>query len=677
MLKLSKKIVLDRNTIMAPNLTDRFSDEDLQKIGQHVWEGYDRDEQSRTKWRMRTQAAMDLAMQVTKEKNFPWAGCSNVTFPLVTIATLQFHSRAYPAIINTPDIVKYKVIGDDPTGELKARADRVSRHMSFQCLEEDTAWEEQHDRLLINLPIVGCAFKKTYYDGTLGHNVSELVLAQDLVLDYYAKSTETAPRKTHIIPMFRNDVYERVAVGTYRDILEEPWYTTYARPLENVTTARTDQRHGQTPPVGDEDTPFTFLEQCLYMDLDGDGYREPYIATIEYSSRCLVRLACGIDSVDQIKRTTSGRIQRIEPTQYYTKYTFIPSPDNGIYDVGFGMLLGSLNESVNSLLNQLIDAGTMSNSAGGFLGRGAKIRGGAYTFAPLEWKRVDSTGDDLKKSIFPLPVREPSNVLFQLLGLLIDYTNRISGATETLAGENPGQNTPAETTQTMVEQGMKIYAAIFKRVWRSMKEEFKKQYIVNRLFIPDVKAFGPNAEKVLRDDYMGDENRIVPSADPNVVSEKQKLSQATMIKQVAATTPGYNLPEVERQFLRALRVDNIEQIYPGPDKVPPLPNPKVMVEQLKVQAKNYAVDAQMKKFALELMEQHELNAAKILQLEAQAAKLLEEAGGVSTANEIASFKTAIDAMRTHNDAVNKQIELMMKSKELANESQGNNGPGVQ
>jgi len=675
MVEFDTRLKIDTKVINSPNLCDRLSEDDLTRLGHMVWEGFNRDKYSREKWEKRTQAAMDLAMQVQKEKNFPWPGASNVAFPLVTIATMQFHSRAYPSIVSGTEIVRCRVIGPDPDGREREKAHRIGQHMSYQLLEENVEWEEQHDRLLINIPIVGCAFKKSYHSGSKGHNVSDLVLAQDLVLDYYAKSVEECSRKTHVIPMYRNEIHEKILSGIYRDVREESWYNSHARPMDDKNVTRQNIRSGQIIPQSDDSTPYTILEQHLLLDLDGDGYKEPYICTVELNSKQVLRLVTRFDRTEDIQRNSKGEIIRITPTEYFTKYGFIPSPDGGIYDIGFGTLLGPLNESVNAILNQLIDAGTMANTAGGFLGRGAKIRGGSYTFAPLEWKRVDSTGDDLKKSVFPLPVREPSNVLFQLLSLLIDYTQRISGSTDTMAGENPGQNTPAQTTQTMVEQGMKIYNAIYKRVWRSMKEEFKKLYHLNGVYMPMMTAFGENGMKVLREDYLGDANRIIPVADPHITSETQRMQQAIAIKQSAMTTPGYNIPEVEKNFLRALRVDGMDTLYPGPDKVQPLPNPKVQVEQMKLQAKQQHMELDKMKFIANLQEQARVNQAKIVQLEAQAMKLIAEADGVQTGHEIAAFEAAIGAMKHHNDALQSQAELMLKSMESRNEA--TNGAGME
>ena len=658
MLHLETKITLDKNAIKAANLTHRFSSRDLQSIALHVIEGYKKDVASRYNWFKRTEAAMDLAMQVVEEKSFPWPNASNITFPLVTIAALQFHARAYPAIIQGTEVVKCRIAGGASPGETD-RAYRVGCYMSYQVLEEDQPWEEQHDRMLLNLSIVGCNFKKSYYDGTLGHNVSQLVLARDLVMDYHAKSVEGCRRKTQIVPLFRNQIYEGCMAGRYLDVTEEAWFKSAPRVLPAEGSEGPDNRQGITPPVSDDAAPFRCLEQHVWLDLDGDGYEEPYIILVEEGSQTVLRITSRVDREEDILRNGRGKIMSIRATEYFTKYGFIPSPDGGIYDIGFGILVGPLNESVNSLINQLIDAGTMANTAGGFLGRGAKIRGGSYSFTPMEWKRLDSTGDDIKKSIFPLPVREPSNVLFQLLGLLIEYTNRISGATEMLAGENPGQNTKVGTVDTMVEQGLKIYGAIFKRVWRSMKEEFKKLYVLNAIYLPTIKA-SFSGVRIGREDFLGDPNHIVPCADPNVASDKMRMNQAMFLAQRAISAPGYNRDEVEKNLLRAMRVDEPEKFYVGAEKAP-LPNPKMMVEQEKTRREQLKLKHAAETTVLEIQEQHALNEAHIQQLEAQATKLLAEAKGVDTTIQINAINSVVGALKEHNKALNDRAKIILDS----------------
>lgn len=679
MLNLDSQLVLNRAAIKAQNLCDRFSDRDLKCIGQHVWEGYTRDRQSRRKWERRTEAAMELALQIQKDKNFPWPGCSNIAFPLVTIATLQFHSRAYAAIIEGTDVVKCRVIGPDPGGQKRERASRISMHMSYQVLEQDKAWEEQHDRLLINLPVVGTVFTKSFYDSSKGYNVSELVLARDLVIDYWAKSVESCPRKTHIIPLFRNEIHEKVLRGTFRDVLKETWYAQPPAPTTTAQQTNKDNRQGVTVPQTDETTPFTGLEQHLELDLDGDGYAEPYIITIEETSHCVLRIVTGFDREADIERVAEGprknKIIRVNAMQYFTKYSFIPSPDGGLYDVGFGVLLGPLNEAVNTGVNQLTDAGTMSVTAGGFLGRGAKIRGGVYTFAPFGWQRIDSTGDDLNKSIFPLPVREPSMVLFQLLTLLINYVNRISGSTDVLVGENPGQNQPAETTRTVVDQGLKIYSAIFKRVWRSMKEEFKKLYTLNGIYMPLRVNFGEDVY-ALREDYLGNPDEVVPAADPNVTSDQMQFMQAQAVKQAAMSTPGYDLVEVEKKYLRALKIDNIDQIFPGPEKIPGPKGEKIQIAEMKNQLEVARLEFEKIQFIVTLQEEQRVNNAKIIEMQAKITQIMSDLQGDEMDRQINALNTAIGLMKLRNEEIKHRIDAVLKTIELRQGASENGNTGA-
>src|SRR5690606_11333884 len=245
-----------------------------------------------------------------------------------------------------------------------------------------------------NLSIVGVGFKKTYYSGDRGHNVSCYVQAKDLVFDYWAKSIETCKTKTHRLPLYRNDVYSAVKSGKYRDILEESWYKVAAAVPLQPRQDEQDQRDGIDRPPSDMDTPFAMCEQHCWLDLDGDGYDEPYIVTFEETTGCVVRIVTRFDREEDILRNTRGEIIHITPREDSSKIAFVPAPDGSMMDIGFSTFLGPLNESINSAINQLFDAGTMANTSGGLLGRGAKIRGGVYEFSPFEWSRVDSTGDD-------------------------------------------------------------------------------------------------------------------------------------------------------------------------------------------------------------------------------------------------------------------------------------------
>ena len=639
------------------NIADRLCKQDLETIGMQVVKDFDNDLLSRSSWEKRTEASLKLALQVAEIKNFPWANASNVKFPLITIAALQYHARSYPVLIDSDLPVKCRVVGDDKDGLRALRASRVEEHMSYQLLEEDEDWESEMDKVLITQPIIGCAFKKTYYDPIRKHNVSENVLAKDLVVNYWTKSLETASRVTHVLQMTKNEIYERTARGLWLEDVSEgrqqQWSSVaMGNPLQNAQ----DKAQGMQPPEpNDSSTPIEMLEQHCHIDFDGDGYAEPYIVYVRRDNKKIARIVARYTQSD-VEVNSDGVILSIKAEQYFTKYPFIPSPDGGFYDLGFGVLLGPLNESINTIINQLVDAGTMANTAGGFLSRGIKLRGGNYSFNPMEWKHVDTTGDDLRKGIVPLPVREPSQVLFTLLNLLINYGERIGGSVDILSGQNPGQNTPAETTRTMAEQGMKVFNGIFKRTHRSLKQEFRKLYRLNQIFITENTPYvsdGESAGMVLASDYEGPVTDVMPTADPSITSDAQRTAQAMAIAQRVAATPGlYNRYEAEHTFLKALKVTNIDRILPdpkGPNAVPPPVNPKVQIEQMKQQAKQASDQLNMKMALLKLMGEAELNQAQIQKLEA----------------EVEAIKIGIvtEGERMRIQEINMQIGLQRESRE--------------
>jgi len=607
------------------NIAELLCKEDLEKIGMQVVKDFDNDLLSRSSWEKRTETSLKLALQVAETKNFPWANASNVKFPLITIAALQYHARSYPVLIDSDLPVKCRVIGDDKDGLRALRSTRVEQHMSYQLLEEDEDWESEMDKVLITQPIIGCAFKKTYYDPIRKHNVSENVLARDLVVNYWTKSLETSSRVTHILQMTKNEIYERTARGLWLEGVSEGRQQQYSSvAMGNGLQNAQDKAQGMQPPEpNDSSTPIEMLEQHCFIDFDKDGYAEPYIVYVRRDNKKVARIVARYTKSD-VEVNSDGVILSIKAEQYFTKYPFIPSPDGGFYDLGFGVLLGPLNESINTIINQLVDAGTMANTAGGFLSRGIKLRGGNYGFNPMEWKHVDTTGDDLRKGIVPLPVREPSQVLFTLLNLLINYGERIGGSVDILSGQNPGQNTPAETTRTMAEQGMKIFNGIFKRTHRSLKQEFRKLYRLNQIFVTENTPYVSNAKGtgiVLASDYEGPVTDVMPTADPSITSDAQRLNQAAAIAARVAATPGlYNRYEAEYTFLKAIKVTNIDKILPdpkGPNAVPPPVNPKVQIEQMKQQAKQASDQLNMKMALLKLMGEAELNQAQIQKLEAE------------------------------------------------------------
>lgn len=653
----------------SANIAELLDDEELREIGRRVVREFELDVQSRADWEQRQSEAMKLALQIMETKSFPWTGSSNVKFPLVTVAALQYHSRAYPELINGQSLVQCRVIGPDQDGARDQRAKRISSHMSYQLLEEDAAWEEETDRALIAQSIVGCTFKKTFYDPKTQSVVSEHVLAKNLYVPYFTKSLATAERITHYMELSRHLCEERARMGLFCEMTGSQ---SPAQPATRTLDVIQDESQGIRSTGGDATRPYIVLEQHRLIDLDDDGLAEPYIVWVRHDTSQVLRIVARYfaSNIHYLKgHVPSGgknkEIAYIDPEHFFTKMPFIPSPDGGFYDMGFGQLLGPINESVDTTINQLIDAGTMATTAGGFLGRGVKVKGGNYAFSPWEWKRLDSTGEDVAKNVFPLPVKEPSVVLFNLLSLLINYGERIGMSTDPMVGENPGQNTPAETSRNTIEQGMKVFNGIYKRTYRAMRDEFRKVFRLNQLHLADQKYFidlttGDNV-MISRADYSGDPVAVRPAADPNVTSDSERLARARALKEESMSGPGYDQYEVGKRLLEALRVQGIDQVLPDPKGKNAIQSPppvQVQVAQMKAQVATQQGKLNFQVAMTKLAQQAEVQRAKLLELETQAALNLAQAEGVTSGHEIARIQSQVAAAKARHEGMLYSMEVL-------------------
>ena len=593
------------------NIADSLDKDQLIKIGNQVVSGYETDCDSRKPWEEDLKNWTDLALQVTTQKTFPWPNAANIKYPLLATAAMQFAARAYPTLIpSNGKLVKCRVIGSDMDGQKTARANRISTHMSYQLLDEMDGWEEDMDKLLISLPIAGTCFKKTYWDSAKQKNCSKLVLPKTLVVNYYCRNLDDAERITEILHLTKRKIKERQNQGIYLEVDIGDPSADSLDPTTSVNGAF------QRTANDDETTPYVILEQHTYLDLDEDGYSEPYIITVEEASKKVLRIVPRFDS-DGVVVGENGKIVSIEAIQYYTKYGFIPNPDGGFYDIGFGRLLGPLNNSANTIINQLVDAGSLSNLQAGFIGKGLRIKMGESRFQPGEWKAVNAVGDDLKKQIFPLPVREPSQVLFNLLDLLLKSGKELASVAEIFVGKMPGQNTPATTTMATIEQGMKVFTAVYKRVYRSLTSEFRKIYKLNRTYMNAEEYVSVLDEPVPQSDYQGSEDDIIPGADPTAVSsqEKQQKVQALMqLLQLGTIDP----MAVTQLYLEAHEIPEPQKYMRQPQ---PQPDPKM--EAIKAKAQ---VDQQKAQIDMQTAE-HKMQlerATKEQEMQMKAAQLQQE-----------------------------------------------------
>jgi chaperonin GroES len=627
----------------------------LTTLGMRVEREYKIDETSRADWKEKTEKALELATQHTTPKQYPWPRASNVIFPLMTTAAMQFAARAYPAIVMGREIVKGVTIGPDngtpaidpqtgqpamqpgpvnpqtgqptpvpvwqvPPGAKQIRADKVGEHMSYQLLDEQPEWEGETDKLLHILPIVGCEFRKSFFDSGKARNSSLRVSALKLAVNYHAKSLETAPRITEEVQFYPLDIENMERSGEFRQI-------TYT---------------GSQAQGDDKDAPIDFLEQHRWYDLDRDGYPEPYIVTIEKQSTQVVRIVARFD-IENVKwNATKGRIQKIDPTHYYTQYDFLPNTDGGIYGMGFGQLLMPINEAVNTTINMMLDAGHLQVVGGGFVGKGLSMNSGSVRFQPGEWKPVNTTGASVKDSMVPLPAPGPSPILFQLLGMLVEAGKEVASIKDVLTGEKMPANTPATTMLAMIEQGLQQFTAIFKRVHRSLKQELAKLYRLNRIYLEQEASYkiGNDWKTITRADYEKGAG-VEPISDPTMVSDMQKLGRAQLLMTLK-DDPWMKGGEIRQRFLKAANIENIDALV----NAEPAPNPKVleMIQSLTLRQRHD--DALINKENAAALYSR---AAALNQI-AQAEAAVQSSGVEWAAHELAQLQTAISAFSAVQDA---------------------------
>ena len=549
------------------NIAEGLKQDILDRIASRVIEDFDTDLDSRSEWDRTMKDIMSYAKLTSEKKTYQGEPVSNVKYPIITTAAIQFAAKTYPEIIKGSDVVKPKIIGEDPDGQKAARGKRVCEHMSYQLLHETVDWEEGVDQLLFTLPVVGCAFKKTYYDVNEQQNVSEMVFADDLVVSYYTKSLEKANRITHVIELTKNEIVERIRSKTFLD-------------FDIETLGHPDAGDGKE--TSDEDSPHTFLEQHRWWDIDEDGYQEPYIVTVHKATQKLVRIVARFE-LSGIKTNDKGEILRIEPVHYFTRFLFMPAIDGSFYGMAFGTLLNSINASANSALNQLLDAGAAANRPSGFLGRGIQLgKSKSLTLDRGEWKAVQCTGDDLRKNIVPAPTKEPSPTLFQLLGVLVEAGKELSGQTEIMGGQSPSSNIAFPTILALIEQGLQVYSGIQKRIYRSLYKEYQKIRRLNMLYLSDEKysTVLDTPQAIRKKDYNDADLDMIPVSDPTSITNMQRTMKAAALLEL--TGQGLNDDEIRKRYLEALQTEDIDAIFPEDQGLDPMAELELQIKQATV-----------------------------------------------------------------------------------------------
>ena len=591
------------------NLCDALTNERLTQIGREVCEGYKIDKESRSEWAKTYTEAMKLAQQVKEQKDYPWPNAANIKYPLVTTAAIQFAARAYPAIVDGFSVVKGKVLG--PANDQKqALADRIAAHMSWQLIEKMPEWEGETDQMLHMLPIVGSVFRKVWYDPIQRRNRSEIILPDKLVCDYWAKADP--PRMTHECEFYPNDIQVRFNTKVWRKV-------EIGREGKNSE---------------DDQSPHEFLEQHRLLDLDDDGYAEPYIVTVHRETEQVVRITARYYQDGII--ADRDKVIEITPCQHFTHYTFMPSFDGSFLGVGFGALLASLSDTVNGLANQLLDAGHLSNVQGGFIGNDIKMKGGVHAFRPGEWKRVDVSGASLSNNVMPLPTQQPSAVLFNLLNMLIEASKDITATKDILTGETQGSNQAVGTTLAMIEQGLKVFTAIYKRIHRALRAELNIYFDLNSRYLDDREYFEfqdmpEGGGTIGREDYKREGLDVVPMSDPSMVTDMQKMARAQFLMQFL--NAGLDDMEIKKRVLTAAGIADVQGLFP---KQAPPPPPEFILKAHELEIKDRETSVKEKQ-------------AEISEYQAYADIALKDA---------TTRKTLVEALMTDPEAMQFLSELI-------------------
>lgn len=568
----------------TPNIATELPDEEVSKIGRQAKEEYDIDLQTLSSWRDKSRDAIKLAMQITEPKTNPWPGASNVIFPLMTVASIQFAARAYPAIIARRNVVKGVVVGQDngtpvqapdgspavqvnpqtgqpamgpngqpqvmwqiAPGEKRKLADRIGAHMSWQLLEEMEDWEEETDKLLHVLPIIGCAFRKSYFDPSVGCNESVLVMPNNMVVNYWSKALERAPRISEEQKFYPVEIEENERAGLWLD--------------HDYGIAQSGSN--------DKDAPHDFIEQHRRIDLDKDGYPEPYIVTLHKETAKVARIVARYDPEGVMLSRTTHQVMQIKPVHYYTQYNFLPNIDGGLYGMGFGQLLSPVNASVNTLINELIDSGHLANTQGGFIGKGLSMHAGSVRFKKGEFKTVNVPGAAIRDAIVPMEFQPPSEVLFRLLGLMIEAGKEISSVKDVLTGDASIATMQPTTLLALIEQGLKVFTGIYKRIYRAEKKELAKLYRLNRVYLQNVSQYqdGNEWKEIRRTDYENGSG-VIPVSDPAMVSDMQRAARAQFL-QGYQNDPHCDPIEIRRRVFDAASIENPETIFAKNQGPPP------------------------------------------------------------------------------------------------------------
>ncbi len=633
------------------NIAHELEDEKLHEIGLKVLEGYQEDLTSMQDWLNDVKIIEELTSLKSAKKSVPLANSSNVKLPIITKACYEFSSRTYPAIFKDSKLVKAATLGPDKDGEKARQGKRVSDFMNYQLLFQYQDWELEQDRLLFLLSMIGFICKKEYYDPIKSKIVSKLCDYKKLIVNADITSLRDAPRITEIIPLRLNDVMAR----KYKKVDKKSVF------LEKAC----DDLY-ELHKVDNLNKEIEFIEQQVELDLDEDGIGEPYIVTCLKTSGQVFRIAPRFHEESIMEE--DGDVICIYPINIYVDYHFLTNPNGKFQSVGFGILLLHMTQAINSVLNQLIDAGQLANMKGGYMDARLKVIPSTNSYHETgEFKFVKALpGASLKDGIVPLQYGEPSSVLFQLLGLLIAHSRDLSASTEINNGTQSSQNAKTGATLALMQQGRATFDAIQKRVYRSMSVEFRQLFDLNKLYLEDNQyaEYIDGAVRVSKNDFDAKRVHILPVADPNLASDQERLANAAFVQSIMGM-PGIDPVKATRFILAQTNISNIEQILADPNAAVP-PNPDMLKLQADMEEAGQKLNIEGHRLEIEekkqLIEAHKAE-AEIALKQAQAMLALAQAEALPMTTKLKDNQIQLDAI---NSKISAQLGLakMQHEKDL-------------
>ena len=566
---LGESITEEIDTDFDSNLAEVLDPQELRNIANELIAGIEKDKASRDDWEKTYKDGLEyLGMRFDEERSEPFVGASGVIHPLLGEAVTTFQAQAYKELLPAGGPVKTQVIGAyDSLAEEQAQ--RVKEFMNYQITHVMEEFDEELDQMLFYLPLAGSAFKKVYYDESLGRAVSKFVAPEDLIVPYYTTDLETCNRITNVIKISENEVRKLQSVGFYKkiDISGGDSTDEYSGVKEEI-----DKLSGVEPSYDDGEVSLLYEVHCN-LELDGfedideegqpTGIKLPYIVTIDANSNDILSVRRNYREDDSLKN-------KIE---YFVHFKFLPGL--GFYGFGLTHMIGGLSKASTSIMRQLIDAGTLANLPAGFKTRGIRIRDEDTPIQPGEFRDVDAPGGSLRDSIQPLPFKEPSGTLLQLLNILVNSGQKFASIAEINTGQgNP--NAPVGTTLALLERSTKVLSAIHKRLHNSQKKEFKILSNVFQEYLPQEYPYAvANNETTIKLSDFDEKVDIFPISNPDIFSQSQRIAMAQEMMQLVQSNPQVHGPngtyEAYKRMYAAIGVDNVEQILTPPPPTDPLP----------------------------------------------------------------------------------------------------------